>query len=184
MGGSHVIVTSSTECWPAVNVHYCRYMAPSKSCTSASLPSNHPVKSLLSHQVVEELLLLSVLWDKYIKPFYLWGKRPNYDRQAVHITVNNVHLNKVWDYYFKSFNFGVETLNPKYGSTTCWLLLSRITHVNVQNFLMVRLIQLVESRGWRSLSPSLSKSHVKTYRRITPLRTSAYKADKECKCVV
>lgn len=122
MDGSHVIVTSSTECWPAVNVHYCRYMAPSKSYTSASLPSNHPVKSLLSHQVVEELLQLSVLWDKYIKPFHLRGKQPNYDRLAVHITVNNVHLNKVWDNFFKRFNLGVETLNPKYRRTTYCLV--------------------------------------------------------------
>lgn len=175
MDGSHVIVTSSTECWPAVNVHYCRYMAPSKSCTSASLPSNHPVKSLLSHQVVKELLLLSVLWDKYIKPFHLWGKRPNYDRQAVHITMYILIRFEIIS--FKRFDLGVETLNSKYGRTTCCLLLSRVTHIYVQNFLMVRLIRLGELRGWRIFKPSLSKSHVKDSRRISPLRTSAYKAD-------
>lgn len=153
MDGSHVIVTSSTECWPAVNVHYCRYMAPSKSCTSASLPSNHPVKSLLSHQVVEELLQLSVLWDKYIKPFYLSGKRPNYDRQTVHITVNNEGLMRFEIISFKRFNLGVEILNPKYGRTTCCLLLSRIIHIYVKNFLMVRLIRLGELRGWRIFKP-------------------------------
>lgn len=84
---------------------------------------------------------------------------------------------------FKRFNLRVETLNPKYGRTTCSTSsLENYPHLCQElSYGATNSIRRI-CGGEESLSPSLSKSHVQTSRRITPLRTSAYKAEKECKC--